>query len=118
MLAVVSAVLAGLVPTALPAVAAARSVEHFAAVPNVGPPLGYYYSVMRTCQHDVYQYYHNKATYRACNQAAYIVGHSGINCTNIAEAGIALGWISVATGGLGTTFWAIDSSVTIFCLVK
>ena len=39
----------------------------------LGPPLGYYFSVVKTCAKNRRKFYHDKAFYRACMQAAVVV---------------------------------------------
>lgn len=67
---------------------------------NVGPPLGYYYTVVKTCQHNPNKYYHNKPFYKACQQAKVIITNSGKNdvCKEVYIFGISANIIAKATG--------------------
>jgi hypothetical protein len=90
-----------------------------AAVPQpTGPPLGYYYGAIRTCQKDSYQYYHNQSVYRACQQDKTIVENAGKTnwCYLITDAGIVASIYAKATGQLnGWAAVAIISGMNLAC---
>jgi hypothetical protein len=119
--AVIVAVVALLMPTFMAGEAAATTAPHSAtasARPDfTGPPLGYYYHELRTCQKNRHDYYHDKAFYRACQQDRVIVSNANNSCDLLTDAGIVLGGISIINGWDVWATFAIISGMSVACQV-
>jgi hypothetical protein len=120
--AAIVAAVALLVPTIMVGTATAATTTRTAAAasmrPDVtGPPLGYYYTELRTCQKSRHLYYHDKAFYRACQAAREIVSNANNTCDLLADAGIVLSGITIINGWDAWATFAIISGVTVACQV-
>jgi hypothetical protein len=80
------------------------------------PPLGYYYTVAKSCQNDPNDYYHNQAFYHACQQAKEIITDAANPCDELGLFGIILTGIATVAGGPWSwATFAVVSGMTVGC---
>ena len=81
-----------------------------------GPPLGYYYTVAKTCQSNPYNYYHNQQFYYACQGARSIITEAANPCNFLGLFGIVITGVSLVAGGpWGWAAFAVVSGMTVGC---